>query len=126
MMEGDFFVWPPILWPNSMVWRNYVDIFQVSWIPVPVFFKNSVILVVAAGIGDVFSASVVGFSLGRLRWWGRNAVFAALIATMFLPYQVTIIPLFLGFHRLGMLNTLWPMIIPSWIGHGLYLSLIHI
>lgn len=123
LVEGDLYVWPPILWPSPIIWQNYVDIFQVPFIPMPLFFKNSIILVTASVIGDVVSSSLVAFSLGRLRWWGRDVIFAALIATMFLPYQVTMIPIFLGFHRLGLLNTLWPIIIPSWFGHAFYIFL---
>src|SRR2546426_696772 len=62
-------------------------------------------------------------AFARLRWRGRDFLFALLIATMFLPAQVTIIPLFLLWRDLGWLNTLWPMIVPSWLGHALYIFL---
>jgi ABC-type glycerol-3-phosphate transport system permease component len=123
MVEGDNFVWPPILWPRPMVWQNYVEIFQVPFIPLPLFFRNSVILVVLAALGELISTSLAGFAFGRLRWWGRNFLFAVLIATMFLPSQVTIIPLFLLFKQLGWLNSLLPLIVPSWLGHALYIFL---
>src|SRR5438094_9296655 len=92
LTEGDNFIWPPILIPNPPVWRTYVEIFQVPYIPLPLFFRNSVVLVVLAMIGEVLSTSMVGFAFGRLRWWGRNFMFAVLVATMFLPAQVTVIP----------------------------------
>jgi multiple sugar transport system permease protein len=123
MAEGDLFVWPPILWPHPVVWRTYVEIFQLPYIPLPLFFRNSVVLVTFALLGDLFSSSLVGFSFGRLRWWGRNQLFALLIATMFVPPQVTIIPLFLIFKQVGWLNTLLPLIVPSWFGHALYIFL---
>jgi multiple sugar transport system permease protein len=123
MAEGDLFVWPPILWPHPLVWQTYVEIFQLPYIPLPLFFRNSVVLVTFALFGDLFSSSLVGFSFGRLRWWGRNQLFALLIATMFVPPQVTIIPLFLIFKQVGWLNTLLPLIVPSWFGHALYIFL---
>lgn len=123
MSEGDLFVWPPIIWPHPVVWHNYVEIFQLSYIPLPLFFRNSIILVVFSVAGDLFSASVVGHAFGRLRWWGRDALFALLIATMFVPPQVTIIPLFLIFKQMGWLNTLYPLIAPSWFGHALFIFL---
>jgi ABC-type glycerol-3-phosphate transport system permease component len=121
--EGDNFVWPPILFPNPIVWRNYVDIFQVPFIPLPLFFRNSVVLVFLAALGEIISTSLAGYAFGRLRWWGRNFLFAVLVATMFLPSQVTIIPLFLLFKQLGWLNSLLPLIVPSWLGHALYIFL---
>jgi multiple sugar transport system permease protein len=123
MVEGDHFAWPPIIWPNPIVWQNYVEIFQVPFIPLVLFFRNSVILVVACVIGELLSTSLVGFSFGRLRWWGRDVMFAVLVATLFLPAQVTIIPLFLTFKELGWLNTLLPLIVPSWFGHAFYIFL---
>ncbi len=72
MVEGDHFVWPPIIWPKDPVWHNYVDIFQISYIPMPTFFKNSVILVTAATIGEVISTSLVGFGFSRLQVVGTQ------------------------------------------------------
>jgi multiple sugar transport system permease protein len=123
LTEGDNFIWPPILLPNPPVWQNYVDIFQVKFIPLPLFFRNSVFLVVMAVIGELISTSMAGFAFGRLRWVGRDFLFAVLVATMFLPAQVTIIPLFILFKELGWLNTLLPLIVPSWLGHALYIFL---
>ena len=123
MNEGDHFVWPPIIWPSPVVWHNYVEIFQVRGIPLTSFFRNSILLVVGATLGELISTSLAAFAFARLRWYGRDLLFAFLIATMFLPSQVTIIPLFLLWRDLGWLNTLWPMIVPSWLGHALYIFL---
>ena len=123
MAEGDQFIWPPLLWPHPLVWKTYVEIFQVPYIPLPLFFRNSTILVVFSVLGDVFSASLVGFSFGRLRWWGRDLCFALLVATMFIPSEATIIPLFLLFRQLKWLNTLLPLIAPSWAGHAFFIFL---
>lgn len=123
MHEGDHFLWPPIIWPNPIVWQNYVEIFRIKAIPLTTFFQNSIVLVIAATIGELVSTSLAAFAFARLRWYGRDLMFALLIATMFLPSQVTIIPLFLLWRDLGWLNTLWPMIVPSWLGHALYIFL---
>ena len=124
MAEGDHSVWPPIFWPNPMVWQTYVEIFQQKSIPMTQFLLNSTILVVLATTGELISTSLAAFAFGRLRWWGRNLMFGLLVATMFLPAQVTIIPLFLLFRNLGWLNSLWPLIVPSWLGHALYIFLV--
>ena len=124
MAEGDHFIWPPIIWPATPLWSNYVEIFQVKGIPLTTFFQNSVVLVAAATVGELLSCSMAAFAFARIRWVGRDFFFAALIATMFLPSQVTIIPLFLIWRELGWLNTLWPLIVPSWLGHALYIFLL--
>ncbi|MCL4830948.1 MAG: carbohydrate ABC transporter permease [Caldilineaceae bacterium] len=123
MVEGDHFVWPPIIWPTNVVWRNYVDIFQISYIPLPTFFWNSIVLVTAATVGELIATSLVAFSFGRLQWKGRDLLFAVLVATLFLPSQVTIIPLFLLFRQLDWIDTLLPLIIPSWFGHAFFIFL---
>jgi ABC-type glycerol-3-phosphate transport system permease component len=124
MHEGDHFVWPPIIWPAQPVWTNYVEIFQMRGIPLTRFLQNSAVLVVAATIGELLSCSMAAFAFARIRWVGRELFFALLIATMFLPSQVTIIPLFLIWRELEWLNTLWPLIVPSWLGHALYIFLL--
>jgi ABC-type glycerol-3-phosphate transport system permease component len=123
MVEGDQYVWPPILWPARPVWQNYADVFMIPYIPLPRFFWNSIVLVTLATIGELIATSMVGFAFGRLRWWGRNFLFGVLIATLFLPSQVTVIPLFLLFRQLGWLDTLLPLIVPSWFGHAFYIFL---
>jgi multiple sugar transport system permease protein len=123
MNEGDHFIWPPVIWPSPVVWSTYVEIFQIKAIPLPLFFRNSLLLVIGATLGELVSTSLAAFAFARLRWYGRDFLFALLIATMFLPAQVTIIPLFLLWRDLGWLNTLWPMIVPSWLGHALYIFL---
>ncbi len=123
MVEGDQFIWPPLLWPHPIAWHIYVDIFQIPYIPMILFLRNSVVMAGLAVIGDVFSASLVGFSFARLRWHGRDFFFAILVATLFVPSQVTIIPLFLFFKQIGWLNTLLPLIVPSWFGHAFMIFL---
>lgn len=123
MVEGDQYIWPPIIWPNPVIWRNYIEIFQIPFIPLTLFFRNSVILVTFSVIGEIISTSLVSFSFGRLRWKGRDLLFAVLVATLFLPSQMTIIPLFLLWKEVGWINTLLPIIVPSWFGHAFFIFL---
>lgn len=123
MWEGDIFLYPPKWLPNPIVWENYVGIFQVPLIPMHSFWRNTLIMSVLSALGDMFSASLVGYSLGRLQWRWRNVIFISVIATMFLPSQVTIIPTYIMWSEIGFLNTLKPLIIPSWLGHPFYIFL---
>ncbi len=67
MVEGDHFLWPPIIWPSSPVWRNYIDIFKIPYIPMWLFIRNSVLIVVASVVGEMLATSLVSYSFGRLR-----------------------------------------------------------
>lgn len=123
MWEGDIFLYPPRWFPTPPVWENYVTIFNNPYIPLLTFWKNSLVLAFWSVLGDLFSASLVGFSLSRLRWRGRNVLFGLVIVMMFLPSQVTIIPTYILFGWLGWLNTLLPLIVASWVGHPFFIFL---
>jgi ABC-type glycerol-3-phosphate transport system permease component len=123
MWEGDIFLYPPRWLPIPPIWENYVTIFANPYIPLLTFWKNSIVLAFWSVIGDLFSASLVGFSLSRLRWRGRNVLFAMVIVMMFLPGQITIIPTYILYGWLGWLNTLLPLIVASWVGHPFYIFL---
>jgi ABC-type glycerol-3-phosphate transport system permease component len=123
MWEGDIFLFPPRWLPIPPVWENYVTIFTNPYIPLLTFWQNSIVLAFWSVIGDLFSASLVGFSLARLRWRGRSILFAFVILLMFLPSQVLIIPTYILFGWLGWLNTLLPLIVVSWVGHPFYIFL---
>ena len=82
------------------------------------WFWNSVFIVVLATAGTLFSASLVAYSFARFDYRGRNVLFFITLATMMLPTQVTLIPQFVLFFKLGWINTLKPLWIPFWFGGG--------
>ncbi|MBC8401422.1 MAG: carbohydrate ABC transporter permease [Candidatus Marinimicrobia bacterium] len=109
----------PLKWiPDKIHWENYVKVFQAM--PFLVYLKNSVFVTSLAIFGTVLSASVVAYAFAVLRWPGRNALFIVVIATMMLPAQVTMIPLFVLFKEFGWLNTFKPLIIPAFFGGGAF------
>lgn len=104
----------PIVWiPPELDWQNYVD----GWttLPFPTFYLNTIYITVVNIIGLVFSSSLVAFGFARIRFWGRDVIFIILLATMMLPSQVTLIPIYLFWSKLGLVNTFWPLIIPQWL-----------
>ena len=123
MWEGDIFFYPPKFLPIPPEWNNYRTIFENKLIPLGIFWKNSLVLVTWSVVGDLLSASLVGFGLGRLQWKGRGLLFGTVIISMFLPYQVTIIPLYLMWGKIGWLNTLKPLIVPSFFGRAFFIFL---
>jgi ABC-type glycerol-3-phosphate transport system permease component len=112
----------PIQWlPTTPRWSNFVEIFTI--LPLAAFIRNTIIVTALGTLGTVFSSLLVGYSLARLRWPGRDSVFTLLVATMMLPFIVTLIPTFILFKYLGWLDTLLPLFIPSWFGHAFYIFL---
>lgn len=109
---------PPKWIPNPIVWSNYPRAF--SFAPFGLFIKNSTIIAVVCVIGVVFSSSLAGFSFAKLRWPGRDLLFFILLSTMMLPGQVTMIPIFIFFKKLGWINTFYPLTVPSFFGGGAF------
>jgi ABC-type glycerol-3-phosphate transport system permease component len=104
----------PIVWiPPELDWKNYVDGWTV--LPFPRFYANTIYITVVNIIGLVLSSSLVAFGFARIRFWGRDVIFLVLLATMMLPGQVTLIPIYLFWSKLGLVNTFWPLIIPQWL-----------
>ena len=109
----------PRIWiPIPPQWRNYVDVFTV--LPFFRFFCNTIIITAFALTGQVVSACLVGYSFARLRWPFRDTCFIILLSTMMLPGQVTMIPIFLLFNKLGWVNTWLPLIVPAWFAVNVF------
>jgi len=97
-------------------WHNYLDAWRA--LPFTIFLRNTTIITLAAILGQVLSASVVAYAFARLRWPGRDTLFIVVLATLMLPGQVTMIPVYLIFRELRWIDTLLPLIVPAWLGGG--------
>lgn len=111
---GAGFKFPPEFLPTEFVWGNYPKVFEM--IPYGMFFRNSILVTGVSLLGELFSASLVAYAFARLRFPGRNFLFIVLLATMMIPYPVTMVPTFLLFKTLGWVNTYLPLILPPWFG----------
>jgi len=118
----DVFTYPPSFFPNSFEWRNYISGWTV--LPFNTFLKNSLIVTIANVIGNLISCSLIAYGFARLRGRGRDFLFLLLLATLMIPREVTIVPRFLLFQRVGMINTLWPLILPAWFGYPFFIFLL--
>ena len=107
-------VYPPVWIPDPPLWSNYVDV--MTRIPFPVFIVNSFKVSLLGVIGQVLSCSMAAYALSRLRFRGRDAFFVLMLSTLMIPYQVTMIPVFLIFKTLGWVNTHLALIVPYWLG----------
>jgi len=102
--------------PNPVLWRNYVDLFYK--LPFMRFIGNTLLIVVSNVFSAVLMGSLAGFAFARLKAPGKSFAFILLISTMLLPSQVTLIPRYIIFKTLGMIDTFWPLILPGWLGGG--------
>jgi len=109
-------IFPPQWIPAEMWWPNFTD----SWdtLDFGAFYRNTVFITVANIAGTLLSTSLVAFAFARLRFRGRGPLFLLLLSTMMLPSQVTLIPLYVLFSRLGWINTFLPLIVPVWLAGG--------
>ena len=116
--DEDIFTTPPQWIPTDIRWENYSDVFDRM--PYLIYFRNSVFVTVMTIVGVVISSSLVAYAFACLRWPGRNALFIFVLATMMLPMQVTMIPMFVLFKEIGWLNTYKPLIVPAFFGGGAF------
>jgi ABC-type glycerol-3-phosphate transport system permease component len=103
----------PIVWiPKDPQWKNYARVFEI--LPFARFIWNTVVVVIFAVAGTVFSSAMVAYAFARIRWPGRDFFFALLLGTMMLPEVITLVPRFIIFRQLGWIDTLLPLIVPYW------------
>lgn len=134
MLIGSAIMIYPLIWlivssfkPNDDIFRdlsifttnltveNYINGWNDLQFPFGVFLLNSTIIAVGAIVGNLLSCSLAAYAFGRLKFRGRNILFAIMLATIMLPFQVVLIPQFTIFKELGWLNTFLPLIVPKFL-----------
>ena len=114
---------PPVLIPNPAFWNNFYDAWTRFDFNRAAF--NSVFLYsVPVTIFTLVSSMLVAYGFARIPWRGRDTLFWICIATMMLPWQVTMVPLFIIFKNLGWINTYWPFVVPSLFGNAYFIFLL--
>lgn len=113
----------PFRWlPALPQWENYVR--AVTILPVPLFLWNTVVITVPVMAATALSSALVAYGFARFRFPGRDLLFSLCLATMMLPGQVTMIPLYILFARLGWVDTYLPLIVPALFGSPFYIFLL--
>ena len=120
-----FTVWAEELTPAQQIglhWANYQEAFQMMdfWENL----RNTLFICFTTVIGTVISCSLVAYSFARIPWRGREVVFILVLATMMIPYQVVLIPLFTLFSKLGWVGSFKPLIIPYFFATPFYVFLL--
>ncbi|MBI4552383.1 MAG: carbohydrate ABC transporter permease [Candidatus Latescibacteria bacterium] len=120
--DHQIFVFPPVLFPHPVRWENFRLVFE--YIPFFRLIGNTVLVTGLNITGTLLSCSLVAYSFARLRWPGRDTLFVVMLSTMMLPAQVTMIPIYLLFARLGWVDTFKPLWVPSLFGSAFHIFLL--
>jgi len=112
------FEFPPQLFPDPVVWRNYIE----AWNALPVSFTrftaNTIFITVLAMTAEIFTCSLVAYGFARFRFPGRNFLFLLMLSTMMLPGVVTLVPTFILWRELKLIDTYDPMTLGAWFAWG--------
>jgi multiple sugar transport system permease protein len=120
--RSELLSYPPTLLPESLAFSNFVD--AVEFIPFERFFLNTVTITFFSVVGAVISNLLIAYGFSHIQWPGRDFVFYVVVATIFIPFPVIIVPVFILFAKLDWVNTFLPLIVPMWLGNPLYIFLL--
>lgn len=116
------FAIPPEWVPAPAQWSNFAKVFDE--VPFARFYVNTLFLVFANIVGHLVSVTLVAYGFARLRFPGRNILFLVMLSTLMIPYHVTLVPRFIMFSKLGMINSYWPLILPAFTGSPFLIFLV--
>jgi multiple sugar transport system permease protein len=120
--DQQIFQWPPALVPSTPQWQNILE--STRYIPFWLYMKNTLVICLIAVIGTLLSCTLVAYGFSRIRWPGREIVFLIYLSTIMLPSQVTMIPLYIVFRKLGWVGTIAPLVVPTFFGNVFFVFLL--
>ena len=109
----------PHLLPENPQWGNYAKVFQA--VPFARWMFNSFLIVAITIPGTIITATMTAYSFARFNFVGKNIWFVLLLGTMMIPSTVTVIPQYLLFFKMKMINTYVPLTIGAWLGGGAFM-----
>lgn len=110
MTEIEVYQFPPRLLPKTPRWENYSN--ALTLLPFGTFFLNTIIVTLVSVVGQLLTCSMAAYAFARLRFRGRDAMFALFLSTMMIPTIVTLIPAYLIINAFGWMNTYWALFTP--------------
>ncbi|MEV4014057.1 carbohydrate ABC transporter permease [Nonomuraea angiospora] len=120
--SGAVLEFPPRFIPDVFTWSNFPD----AWtsLPFSTFLVNSVVVTTLSIVGNLISCILPAYAFARLRSRMRGMAFTLMLGTMMIPAQVVIVPRFLLFSQLDLVDTFWPLFLPNFFGTALYIFLL--
>ncbi len=108
---------PPTLLPKVFHPENYKEVFKR--IPFGLYTFNTMLLSVLNVVGILFSTSLAAYAVSKIQWKWKSLLFPIMIGTMLIPFQVTMVPLYITFKKIGWIGTYLPLIVPAFLGGGI-------
>ncbi|MCJ8014451.1 carbohydrate ABC transporter permease [Paenibacillus sp. KQZ6P-2] len=115
--ENEIFTVPIKWWPDELQWKNYSD--AISMIPFVKYTLNTILIALLSILGVVIITPMVAYGFSRIDFKGRNFLFFIMMGTIMLPFQVTMIPIYVMFNKMNLINSIWPLVLSSWFGTGI-------
>jgi ABC-type glycerol-3-phosphate transport system permease component len=118
--DAELYKLPPTFSPGNLTAGNFGKV--TDQVPYFRFFVNSLIVSTTITAAQIITCATAAYAFARLRFRGKNVLFAVVIGSLMIPIQVTIVPLFLVMSKLELTNTLWALILPGiFSGFGIFL-----
>ena len=122
--DAQVYTIPPILVPNPMHFENFPNAWTTSFdfnmMAVNTIFRYCLPVTIAT----VLMSTVVAYGFSRVKWRGRNTIFYICMGTMMMPWQVTMVPLFIIYKSLSWTNSYLPLVFPSLFGSAYFIFLL--
>jgi len=120
MHNNEIFTYPPTLIPHHTTFLNYQNVSKS--IPISRYFINSTFIAVMTTVGQVIFSAMAAYAFARLKFKHREPLFLVFLATMMIPPQVNIVPLFFIMREFHWIDTFYALIIPGLFGgFGIFL-----
>lgn len=99
------------LLPDGLHWQNYLEAWRATNFPRQ--FVNSMIMALGVTAGQILTSLMAGYAFARMEFFGKKPLFVLLLATLIIPFQILVIPVFIILVKLSWVNTYWALIVPS-------------
>lgn len=120
--DADIFTAPPELWPRNWTLAQFAA--ALEQFPFWRYLANTVLISGLSVAGTLLSSPLVAYSLAKIDWPGRNVLFITVLATMMLPPQVTLIPIYMMWNGLGATGSYLPLVVPAFLGTPFFIFMI--
>ena len=111
--SGEIISIPPSFWPKSPTLQNYTTILTDPKLPLPRFYLNSLFVSISVVTLVLFTSSLAGFIFAESGFFGKNIIFGMILVTLMIPFPIQMIPSYLILVRLGLIDSLWGLVVPA-------------
>lgn len=122
--QRELFAYPPTFLPGVWKWSNYVTAATTGSITFFHMFINSMIVTLPVTVGNIVVSSLAAYAFARIKFPGREFIFMLFISSMMVPAAIVLIPQFMMFTSLRMIDTFWPLILPQFFGKAFSIFLL--